>query len=77
MAVPQDFIKSLSLGGGHSSPAHFEVTFFGSKHKIWGLEGRRRTKQVSTRSLDPSAPNWGAHPTEKYLYPKAHPLEKN
>ena len=32
MAVPQDFIKSLSLGGGYSSPAHFEVTFFGSPH---------------------------------------------
>ncbi len=24
--------------------------------------------------MDPSGPFWGAHPTEKYVHPKAHPL---
>ena len=26
-------------------------------------------------TMDPSGPFWGAHPTEKYVHTKAHPLE--
>ena len=48
--------------------------FWTSKCKISGLECRRMFKLVLAHTMDPSGPFWGAHPTEKYVHPKAHPL---
>ena len=31
-------------------------------------------KLVLAHTMDHSGPFWGAHPTEKYVHPKAHPL---
>ena len=48
--------------------------FFHSKCKISGSECRSGFKLVLAHTMDPSGPFWGAHPTEKYVHPKAHPL---
>ena len=32
-------------------------------------------KLVLAHTMDPSGPFWGAHPIEKYVHTKAHPLE--
>ena len=48
---------------------------FYSKYKISGLECRMRFKLVLAHTLDPFGPFWIAHPTKKYLHPKAQPAE--
>ena len=67
-----DFLKDdPHLFTGGEKKADF---FFHSKCKISGSECRSGFKLVLAHTMVPSGPFWGAHPTEKYVHPKAHPL---
>ncbi len=74
MTISQIFIAMIKLKDDpHLFTGGKCTFFFHSKCKISGLECLMRFKLVLAHTLDPSGPFWIAHPTKKYLHPKAQP----